>query len=79
MLFFRRILLVPVLDTILINSSVFVPGGGSPQYGFRGTELIAQAGGNHTAMCLKDDVGASVFHFSIHEDEGVSNKDFVNR
>ncbi|KAF7982130.1 hypothetical protein HWV62_29861 [Athelia sp. TMB] len=51
------------------NSSVFVPGGGPPQYGFRRTELISQVDGNHTATYLEDDVGTSVFHFSIREDE----------
>jgi len=51
------------------NSSVFVPGGGAPQLGFRRTELIAQANANHTALDAAMEVGVSVFHFSIMMDK----------
>lgn len=51
------------------NSSVFVPGAGAPQYGFRRTELLAQTDGNHTALEIAVARGTSVFHFSIKVDE----------
>ncbi|TFK48809.1 hypothetical protein OE88DRAFT_1713906 [Heliocybe sulcata] len=60
--------LVPNEQAISItidNTSVFVPGSGGPQYGFRRTEFIAQANGNHTALNEVLDVGRTVFHFSI--------------
>ncbi|OAX36806.1 hypothetical protein K503DRAFT_743731 [Rhizopogon vinicolor AM-OR11-026] len=50
------------------NSSVFVPGGSQPQYGFRRTDLIAQKDSNHTALDAIADVGTTVFHVSIQED-----------
>ncbi|KAG2139625.1 uncharacterized protein EDB93DRAFT_1163375 [Suillus bovinus] len=50
------------------NTSVFVPGGGMPQNGFRRTELIAQKDGNHTALDTVADVGTTVFHVSILEE-----------
>ena len=50
------------------NTSVFVPGGGPPQYGFRRTEFIAQVNGSSTALDAEMEVGVSVFHFSIKED-----------
>lgn len=51
------------------NSSVFIPGGGPAQYGFRRTELIAQINGSHTALNAITDVGVTAFHFSIKLDE----------
>jgi hypothetical protein len=50
------------------NTSIFVPGGSTPQNGFRRTELIAQKDGNHTALNAIADVGTTVFHVSIQED-----------
>ncbi|KAG6831164.1 hypothetical protein H0H87_005989, partial [Tephrocybe sp. NHM501043] len=53
------------------NSSVFVPGGGPPQYGFRRTELIAHINGSSSTAELnaKMEIGVTVFHFSIKLDE----------
>ncbi|KAG5649890.1 hypothetical protein H0H81_001630 [Sphagnurus paluster] len=54
------------------NSSIFVPGGsaGTPQRGFRRTELIAQRAGNGTAALNEAmETGITVFHFSIMRDE----------
>lgn len=50
------------------NTSVFVPGGGGPQYGFRRTELIAQKNGSSSALDAEMETGISVFHFSIKAD-----------
>ncbi|KAK6992568.1 glycoside hydrolase family 131 protein [Favolaschia claudopus] len=50
------------------NTSVFVPGGGPPQFGFRRTELIAQKNGNATQLDTEMEVGVSTFHFSIKQD-----------
>ncbi|PBK60164.1 hypothetical protein ARMSODRAFT_997717 [Armillaria solidipes] len=50
-------------------TSIFTPGGSSPQYGFRRTELIAQKDGSATALNEEIDTGVSVFHFSIKADE----------
>jgi hypothetical protein len=57
------------ISIIIDNSSVFVPGGGAPQLGFRRTELIAQANNNHTALDAAMEVGVTVFHFSIQVDK----------
>lgn len=53
------------------NTSIFVPGGNSPQpqYGFRRTELIAQKYDNHTVLNGIADVGTTVFHVSIRADD----------
>lgn len=51
------------------NSSVFVPGGGPPQYGFRRTELIAANNGDHADLIPLMEQGTTVFHFSIKKDE----------
>lgn len=61
----------PVEQPITIsidNTSVFVPGSGTPQNGFRRTDLIAQKDGNHTALNAIADVGTTVFHVSIMEE-----------
>ena len=61
----------PILITI-DNSSVFVPGGSTPQLGFRRTDLIAQpptAGADRTTF--NDEVieaGITTFHFSVDAD-----------
>jgi hypothetical protein len=57
-----------VISIRIDNTSVFVPGGGPPQYGFRRTEFIAQVNGSSTALDAEMEVGVSVFHFSIKED-----------
>ena len=51
------------------NSSVFVPGGGPPQYGFRRGEFIAQVNGDHNAFNAASEVGTTVYHFSIQRDD----------
>lgn len=51
------------------NSSVFLPGGSNPQYGFRRTELIAQKNGDHAGLVEEMEVGSTAFHFSIMRDE----------
>ncbi|KAG6918847.1 hypothetical protein DXG01_011252 [Tephrocybe rancida] len=53
------------------NSSVFVPGGGPPQYGFRRTELLAHTNGSSSTADLNAqmETGVTVFHFSIKLDE----------
>jgi Glycoside hydrolase 131 catalytic N-terminal domain len=59
----------PIL-VLIDNSSVFTPGSGPPQLGFRRSELIAQQSlsGNRTAFdeTLESDVTA--FHFSVQAD-----------
>ncbi|KAJ7776860.1 hypothetical protein DFH07DRAFT_901530, partial [Mycena maculata] len=63
--------IIPTEQAISIsidNTSVFVPGGGAPQYGFRRTEFIAQVDGNSTELDAEMEVGVSVFHFSIKAD-----------
>ncbi|KAJ7366136.1 hypothetical protein DFH08DRAFT_679321 [Mycena albidolilacea] len=57
-----------VISIKIDNTSVFVPGGGPPQYGFRRTELIAQKNGNSTAVDEEMEIGTTVFHFSIKAD-----------
>ncbi|KAF9265171.1 hypothetical protein L218DRAFT_159775 [Marasmius fiardii PR-910] len=60
-----------VISIRIDNSSIFVPGGatGTPQNGFRRTELIAQK--NQSVEALKNDTqtGITRFHFSIKEDQ----------
>jgi hypothetical protein len=58
------------IRTLIDNSSVFVPGGGQPQFGFRRSELVAQPlqGGNFTAFDATLDNGTTAFHFSVHAD-----------
>jgi hypothetical protein len=57
------------ISVAIDNSSVFVPGGGASQFGFRRTELIAQTNNNHTALDALMEVGVTVFHFSIMMDK----------
>jgi len=62
----------PIEQTISVtidNSSVFVPGGAAPQFGFRRTEFIAQANGSSTALDSIMEAGTTVFHVSIQVDE----------
>lgn len=51
------------------NTSVFIPGGGAPQFGFRRGEFIAQADGDHSTFNSLSEVGTTVYHFSIQVDE----------
>jgi len=61
----------PIAITI-DNSSLFTPGGSTPQLGFRRTDLIAQPlapGANRTVF--NDELleaGSTTFHFSVHAD-----------
>ncbi|KAF9464199.1 hypothetical protein BDZ94DRAFT_1257246 [Collybia nuda] len=57
-----------VIAVSIDNSSVFAPGGGNHQYGFRRTELIAQKNGSHVALNAEMEVGVTLFHFSIKLD-----------
>lgn len=57
------------ISVTIDNSSVFLPGGSNPQYGFRRTELIAQKNGDHTSLVKEMEVGSTAFHFSIMRDE----------
>ncbi|KAI0072191.1 hypothetical protein K474DRAFT_420644 [Panus rudis PR-1116 ss-1] len=59
-----------VLSISIDNSSVFVPGGGPPQNGFRRTDFIAANNGEHNDLnlVLEPDNATTVFHFSIKED-----------
>lgn len=51
------------------NTSVFIPGGQAPQYGFRRTELIAAVNGDHDDLNPLMETGTTAFHVSIKEDE----------
>ncbi|KAJ6555028.1 hypothetical protein DFH09DRAFT_1280654 [Mycena vulgaris] len=57
-----------VISIRIDNTSVFVPGSGPPQYGFRRTEFIAQKNGSSTALDAEADTELSIFHFSIKAD-----------
>ncbi|KAF7365705.1 Glycoside Hydrolase Family 131 protein [Mycena venus] len=57
-----------VISIKIDNTSIFVPGGGPPQYGFRRTELIAQKNSSSTSLDAEMETGVSVFHFSIKAD-----------
>lgn len=64
--------LVPTEQPISItidNSSIFIPGTGGPQNGFRRTEFIAQTQDNHTAFDASSERGVTVYHFSILRDD----------
>ncbi|OBZ71484.1 hypothetical protein A0H81_08496 [Grifola frondosa] len=58
-----------VISITIDNSSIFIPGGGSPQFGFRRTEFIAAVNGDHDDLNLVMEVNTTVFHFSIQKDE----------
>ncbi|KAL4258007.1 Glycoside hydrolase 131 catalytic N-terminal domain-containing protein [Pleurotus pulmonarius] len=64
---------VPTEQVIAVkidNTSVFYPGGNNPQFGFRRTELLAQAEEGGPAALLPDtEEGVTAFHFSIQLDE----------
>ncbi|THH21404.1 hypothetical protein EW146_g161 [Bondarzewia mesenterica] len=53
------------------NTSIFTPGSGGPQWGFRRTELIAQGAplSNRTAFDASIETGVTAFHFSVRTDE----------
>ncbi|EDR13666.1 uncharacterized protein LACBIDRAFT_308894 [Laccaria bicolor S238N-H82] len=57
------------ISVTIDNSSVFVPGAGPPQFGFRRTELIAQKNGDHANLVPLMESGVTAFHFSIKQDE----------
>ncbi len=50
------------------NSSVFIPGGGGPQNGFRRTDIIAAVNGQHDVLITQMETGTTVFHFSVKQD-----------
>ncbi|OCH89931.1 hypothetical protein OBBRIDRAFT_812977 [Obba rivulosa] len=58
-----------VISITIDNSSIFVPGSGGPQFGFRRTEFIAAVNGDHDDLNPLIENGTTVFHFSIKLDE----------
>ncbi|KAI0671185.1 hypothetical protein C8Q78DRAFT_843947 [Trametes maxima] len=58
-----------VVSVTIDNSSVFVPGGGAPQFGFRRTDIIAAVNGEHTELITRMEENKTVFHFSIQKDD----------
>ena len=58
-----------VVAVSIDNSSVFIPGGSSPQFGFRRTDILAQkgAGNPHPVITLME-AGVTAFHVSIKAD-----------
>ncbi|KIP02987.1 hypothetical protein PHLGIDRAFT_269698 [Phlebiopsis gigantea 11061_1 CR5-6] len=50
------------------NTSVFAPGGGAPQLGFRRTEFIAANNGDHADLIPVIEGGKTAFHFSLRAD-----------
>ncbi|TBU25119.1 hypothetical protein BD311DRAFT_780576 [Dichomitus squalens] len=58
-----------VVSVSIDNSSVFVPGESSPQYGFRRTDIIAANNGEHTDLITQMETGKTIFHVSIQQDE----------
>ncbi|KAF7798258.1 hypothetical protein EIP86_009475 [Pleurotus ostreatoroseus] len=57
-----------VISISIDNTSVFVPGSGGPQNGFRRTEFIAAENGDHADLNPVLETGTTVFHFSIKQD-----------
>ncbi|KAI0655425.1 hypothetical protein C8Q70DRAFT_429996 [Cubamyces menziesii] len=58
-----------VISVTIDNSSVFIPGGGPPQFGFRRTDLIAAVNGEHTELLTRMEENTTIFHFSIQKDD----------
>ncbi|KAI0629797.1 hypothetical protein C8Q77DRAFT_1138613 [Trametes polyzona] len=58
-----------VISVTIDNSSVFIPGGGPPQFGFRRTDIIAAVNGEHTELITRMETNKTIFHFSIQKDE----------
>ncbi|KIK69897.1 hypothetical protein GYMLUDRAFT_34291 [Collybiopsis luxurians FD-317 M1] len=56
-----------VMSVTIDNSSIFIPGGSTPQNGFRRTDLIAQGNGSNSALDTIMEVGVSKFHFSVKQ------------
>lgn len=58
-----------VLAVSIDNSSVFIPGGSSPQFGFRRTDVLAQkgAGNPHPVIALMEN-NVTIFHVSVKAD-----------
>ena len=58
-----------VISVSIDNSSVFLPGGTNPQFGFRRTDIIAANNGEHTNLITQMETNKTLFHFSIQKDE----------
>ncbi|TCD62641.1 hypothetical protein EIP91_006594 [Steccherinum ochraceum] len=58
-----------VVSVSIDNSSVFIPGGSTPQNGFRRTDIIAANDGDHADLIPLMEQGTTVFHFSIKKDD----------
>jgi len=68
----NELLILPTEQAVSVsidNTSVFFPGGGAGQFGFRRTDLIAAINGQHTELITQMETGTTVFHFSIKLDE----------
>ncbi|KXN82853.1 hypothetical protein AN958_02127 [Leucoagaricus sp. SymC.cos] len=57
-----------VISVSIDNSSVFLPGGSNPQYGFRRTDIIAERDWSPSNLTSIIENGTTVFHFSINAD-----------
>ncbi|KAJ3572957.1 hypothetical protein NP233_g2740 [Leucocoprinus birnbaumii] len=57
-----------VISVSIDNTSVFLPGGTNPQYGFRRTDIIAELNGSPDPLIPVIENGTTVFHFSIKAD-----------
>ncbi|KAJ4482474.1 hypothetical protein J3R30DRAFT_2179165 [Lentinula aciculospora] len=58
-----------VISLTIDNSSIFVPGGSTPQNGFRRTDIIAQGNGSNSALDAIMEIGVSKFYFSVKDNE----------
>ncbi|PIL35046.1 hypothetical protein GSI_02833 [Ganoderma sinense ZZ0214-1] len=58
-----------VVSVSIDNSSIFLPGGTNPQFGFRRMDIIAANNGEHTNLITQIETNKTVFHVSIQKDE----------
>ncbi|EIW52471.1 uncharacterized protein TRAVEDRAFT_175614 [Trametes versicolor FP-101664 SS1] len=57
-----------VISVSIDNSSIFIPGSGGPQFGFRRTDIIAAVDGEHTELNARMETNTTIFHVSIQKD-----------
>ena len=57
-----------MISVSIDNTSIFTPGSGGPQLGFRRTDLIAAVNGDHDDLNPLLETAITVFHFSIKQD-----------
>lgn len=61
-----------VISVSIDNTSIFIPGGSTPQYGFCRTDLLAHpADGDHDALDAIMEVGTTVLHFSVRPNDEI--------